>query len=141
MELQEDLIGQEKERAGDESRRAKVHQQWLEQQDAQQVAQLMAGLRNGFRRKRAGDLLDEDVSIWHLQSPTILHRVTAVDHYCTHAHSKVPGVPKQMQWLLVVHTICHTGMWKTTSIKGLVHLGLLVHVCCRSSASLTCCKV
>ena len=62
VELQEDLIGQEKERAGDESRRAKVHQQWLEQQDEQQVAQLMAGLRNGFRRKRAGDLLDEDVS-------------------------------------------------------------------------------
>ncbi|KAA6429962.1 MAG: hypothetical protein FRX49_00394 [Trebouxia sp. A1-2] len=57
----EDLIGQEKDRAGDESRRAKVHQQWLEQQDAQQVAHLMAGLRNGFRRKRAGDLLDEDV--------------------------------------------------------------------------------
>ncbi|DBA81996.1 TPA: hypothetical protein ACH3X1_007699 [Trebouxia sp. C0004] len=61
----EDLIGQEKERAGDESRRAKVHQQWLEQQDAQQVAHLMAGLRNGFRRKRAGDLLDEDVGTDH----------------------------------------------------------------------------
>ncbi|KAL0051020.1 hypothetical protein WJX82_000735 [Trebouxia sp. C0006] len=61
----EDLIGQEKERAGDESRRAKVHQQWLEQQDEQQVAQLMAGLRNGFRRKRAGDLLDEDVGTDH----------------------------------------------------------------------------
>lgn len=89
MKLQEDLIGQEKERAGDESRRAKVHQQWLEQQDARQVAQLMAGLRNGFRRKRAGDLLDEDVSTWRLQSLTSF---TALESYCTHAHSKVPGV-------------------------------------------------
>lgn len=56
------MIGQEKDRKGDEARRAKLHQQWLEQQDAQQVAQLMQGVRNGFRRKRAGDLLDEDVS-------------------------------------------------------------------------------
>jgi len=125
VELQEDLIGQEKERAGDESRRAKVHQQWLEQQDAQQVAHLMAGLRNSFRRKRAGDLLDEDVSTWRLQSLTIFTRVTAVGSHCTHAHSKVPGVPKKMQWLFVVHAICHTGMWKTTSIKALVHLGFL----------------
>ena len=60
--VQEDLIGQEKDRKGDEVRRAKLHQQWLEQQDALQVAQLMQGVRNGFRRKRAGDLLDEDVS-------------------------------------------------------------------------------
>lgn len=59
--LQEDLIGQEKERKGDEARRAKLHQQWLEQQDEQQVAQLLQGVRNGFRRKRAGDLLDDDV--------------------------------------------------------------------------------
>lgn len=59
---QEDLIGQEKEKKGDEARRARLHQQWLEQQDAQQVAQLMQGVRNGFRRKRAGDLLVEDVS-------------------------------------------------------------------------------
>lgn len=57
----EDLIGQEKENKGDEARRARLHQQWLEQQDAQQVAQLLQGVRNGFRRKRAGDLLDEDV--------------------------------------------------------------------------------
>lgn len=60
--MQEDLIGQEKDKKGDEGRRAKLHQQWLEQQDAQQVAQLMQGVRNGFRRKRAGDFLDEDVS-------------------------------------------------------------------------------
>ena len=137
MELQEDLIGQEKERAGDESRRAKVHQQWLEQQDAQQVAHLMAGLRNGFRRKRAGDLLDEDVSSWFPQALTIFTRVTAVGYYCRHAHSKVPGVPKQMQWLFVVHATCHTGMCKTTNIKGHAHLALLVHVCCCSSASWT----
>lgn len=62
VRMQEDLIGQEKDRKGDEVRRAKLHQQWLEQQDALQVAQLMQGVRNGFRRKRAGDLLDEDVS-------------------------------------------------------------------------------
>lgn len=60
--MQEDLIGQEKDRKGDEARRAKLHQQWLQHQDAQQVAQLLQGVRNGFRRKRAGDLLDEDVS-------------------------------------------------------------------------------
>lgn len=62
MGLQEDLIGQERDRKGDEALRAKLHQEWLEQQDAQQVAQVMQGVRNGFRRKRAGHLLDHDVS-------------------------------------------------------------------------------
>ena len=60
--LQEDLIGQEKESKGDEARRAKLHKQWLEQQDEQQVAQLLQGVRSGFRHKRAGDVLDEDVN-------------------------------------------------------------------------------
>ena len=60
--VQEDLIGHGKDRAGDESKRAKLHQQWLEQQDDRQVARLLEGVRNGFRRKRAGNLLDEDVS-------------------------------------------------------------------------------
>jgi hypothetical protein len=109
------LIGQEKERVGDESRRAKVHQQWLEQQDAQQVAHLMAGLTNGFRRKRAGDLLHEDVSTWLLQSLTAVTHITAVGSYLTHTHSA--RCPRKLQWLFVVHAICHTGLWKTTKSK------------------------
>ena len=101
MESQEDLIGQEKERAGDESRQAKMHQQWLEQQDAQQVAHLMAGLRNGFRRKRAGDLLDEDVSTCFQQSLTAFTHITAVESYCTHSYSIVPGVPENCNGCLL----------------------------------------
>lgn len=61
MVMQEELIGQEKDKAGDEAKRAKLHQQWLEKQDEQELANLMDGVRNGFRRKRAGDLLLDDV--------------------------------------------------------------------------------
>ena len=61
MVMQEELIGQEKDKAGDEAKRAKLHQQWLEKQDEQELAKLMDGVRNGFRRKRAGDLLLDDV--------------------------------------------------------------------------------
>lgn len=61
LAVQEELIGQEKDKAGDEGRRAKLHQQWLEKQDEQELAKLMDGVRNGFRRKRAGDLLLDDV--------------------------------------------------------------------------------
>ena len=59
--VQEELIGQEKDKAGDEAKRAKLHQQWLEKQDEQELAKLMDGVRHGFRRKRAGDLLLDDV--------------------------------------------------------------------------------
>ena len=59
--MQEELIGHEKDKAGDEGKRAKLHQQWLEKQDEQELAKLMDGVRNGFRRKRAGDLLLDDV--------------------------------------------------------------------------------
>lgn len=74
------MIGQGKDRAGDESRRARLHQQWLEQQDAQQVAQLMAGVRNGFRRKRAGDLLDEDVSTYQTGSSIVSPDLWPYEH-------------------------------------------------------------
>lgn len=58
---QAELIGHEQDKAGDEKLRARLHQEWLQQQDAHQVEQLMNGVRNGFRRKRPGDLLDENV--------------------------------------------------------------------------------
>ena len=61
VHLQEDLIGHGKDKAGDERRRLEMHQQWLEQQDQQQLAKLVDGVRNGFRRKRAGDILLDEV--------------------------------------------------------------------------------
>ena len=59
--LQAGLIGHQGDRAGDEVLRRRLHAEWLEKQDQDAVAQLMDGVRNGFRRKRAGDLLAEDV--------------------------------------------------------------------------------
>ena len=61
MCLQAGLIGHERDKAGDEALRRDLHAQWLERQDDDAVAQLMEGVRSGFRHKRAGDLLDEDV--------------------------------------------------------------------------------
>ncbi len=89
--LQEDLIGQERDKAGDERQRAKLHQQWLEQQDAQQVAQLLEGVRNGFRRKRAGDLLDENVSTCFnialfINNCAMFPLVTAQSSHCAVTH-------------------------------------------------------
>ena len=87
------MIGQEKDRKGDEARRAKLHQQWLEQQDAQQVAQLMEGVKNGFRRKRAGDLLDEDVSPPE-NSQAILN---LLNHFACSRHGKcMSRIPASM---------------------------------------------
>lgn len=58
--LQEDLIGHEKERKGDERRRAEAHAQWLAQQDEADVKRLMDGMKNGFRQpRRPGFLLEE----------------------------------------------------------------------------------
>lgn len=61
MHWQEDLIGHGQDKAGDERRRLEMHQQWLEQQDQQHLAKLMDSVRNGFRRKRAGDILLDEV--------------------------------------------------------------------------------
>ncbi len=61
MRLQAGLIGHERDKAEDEVLRRDLHAQWLERQDDDAVAQLMEGVRSGFRRKRVGDFLDEDV--------------------------------------------------------------------------------
>lgn len=58
---QEDLIGAEADGKHDEKRRAALHAAWLAQQDAAAVEQLMAGVKNGFRRKR--NALDDEVLI------------------------------------------------------------------------------
>ena len=58
--LQEDLIGHERERKGDERLRAEAHAQWLAQQDEADVKRLMDGMKSGFRQpKRPGFLLEE----------------------------------------------------------------------------------
>ena len=58
--MQEDLIGHERERRGDERLRAAAHAQWLAQQDEVDVQRLMDGMKNGFRKpKRAAFLMDE----------------------------------------------------------------------------------
>ena len=59
---QVDLIGKAKETGKDVKLRRLLHQQWEQQQDDKELAQVMAGLKNGFRRKRAGFLGDDDVS-------------------------------------------------------------------------------
>ena len=101
------LIGHERDKAGDEALRRGLHAQWLERQDDDAVAQLMEGVRSGFRRKRAGDLLDEDVrscasraeallvACWWMQGavlPYACHgmNVAALKHYPGFKRSRDP---------------------------------------------------
>ncbi len=57
--LQADLIGAEQEGRHDEKRRAALHAAWAAQQDAAAVEQLLAGVKNGFRKRRHA--LDDEV--------------------------------------------------------------------------------
>ncbi len=61
-DVQEDLIGHERERKGDERKRAEAHAQWLAQRDEQDVQQLMEGMRNGFRKPKGPSFLQDEAT-------------------------------------------------------------------------------
>ena len=60
--LQADLIGKGKETATDRKMRQLLHRQWADAQDDKELAQVMRGLKNGFRRRHGAGFLDDDVS-------------------------------------------------------------------------------
>ena len=62
MLLQADLIGKGKETATDRKMRQLLHRQWADAQDDKELAQVMRGLKNGFRRRHGAGFLDDDVS-------------------------------------------------------------------------------
>ena len=65
--MQEDLIGHERDRKGDERLRAEAHAQWLAQQDERDVQRMMEGMRNGFRKPKGPSFLQDEA--WPLPAP------------------------------------------------------------------------
>lgn len=61
--MQEELLADAAEGKMDETRRAALHARWADAQEAKQIRELLAAVKNGFRRKRrlgAGLEADED---------------------------------------------------------------------------------
>ena len=61
MRIQEDLIGAERERRGDEKRRAALHAEWAAGRDEDEIKELMEGVKGGFRKRRRAGALDDAV--------------------------------------------------------------------------------
>ena len=59
--MQEDLIGAERERRGDEKRRAALHAEWAAGRDEEEIKELMEGVKGGFRKRRRAGALDDAV--------------------------------------------------------------------------------
>lgn len=63
MRIQEDLIGAERERRGDEKRRAALHAEWAAGRDEDEIKELMEGVKGGFRKRRRAGALDDAVRL------------------------------------------------------------------------------
>lgn len=59
--LQEDLIGEVKERKRDHKVRDAAHHEWLDQQDARDMAKVVDGIQRGFRQVRKQGFGDDEV--------------------------------------------------------------------------------
>lgn len=60
--MQRDLIGHEKDRKGDEQRRARLHAEWQVAEDERNLRRLMDGVQNGFRKPQGPSYLEGEVS-------------------------------------------------------------------------------
>ena len=68
MQMQEDLIGAERERRGDEKRRAALHAEWAAGRDEDEIKELMEGVKGGFRKRRRAGALDDAVRLSSLET-------------------------------------------------------------------------
>ncbi len=59
--MQADLIGTAKEGERDDRKRARLHAAWLQEQDQDDMARVVAGVRRGWQRPNAANgLFDDD---------------------------------------------------------------------------------
>ena len=59
-QLQADLIGTAKEGERDDRVRARLHAAWLQEQDRDEMAKVVAGVRRGWQRPNAANGLHDD---------------------------------------------------------------------------------
>ena len=67
--MQADLIGTAKEGERDDRVRARLHAAWLQEQDQDDMARVVAGVRRGWQRPDAANGLYDDDEV--RQSPTL----------------------------------------------------------------------